>query len=521
VAALLYCSAVRVEVSTVVAPTIGRGPQVLAAARDQTSDAARSDQPAPQAPEQRWQRAYLRALVLGDTTLILAVNLAAVDVRFGERSESLAGVPYRLVALLIAAIWMAVLAASRGYEARFLGIGYEEYKRVFGASFRLLSTVALLAFAFRVPIARGFLLVSLGLGTVLLVSFRYVARRVLHRARLAGRCRHRVLVVGTQHSVADLVAEVEREPVAGFGVVGACLAPDPAARADPVLLDLTVPVVGDVSDIAAAAASVSADTIAMTAAPGVTGALMRRLAWQLEGTGIDLVVAPALTNVAGPRISIRPVAGLPLLHVDEPEITGLRYLLKTVAERGLALLIGVLTLPIVLAAGLAITLDSRGPMFFRQVRVNRHGGEFGLLKLRSMRAGAADDLAQVLDRNDGDGVLFKRRDDPRVTPVGRWLRRWSIDELPQLWNVVMGQMALVGPRPPLPSEVASYDPDVTRRLLVKPGLTGLWQVSGRSDLSWEETVRLDLYYVENWSLALDIQILLRTLRAVVAGRGAY
>ncbi len=467
-----------------------------------------------------WQRRYVRRLVLGDVAVILASNLLAVQVRFGAQSESLGAVPYRVVALGVGLIWLAILAANRGYESRFLGIGFEEYKRVAGASFRLLATLALLAYSFRLPVARGFLLISLGLGTTLLLGFRYAARRALHRMRLLGRCQHRVLVVGTQHSVADLIAEVAREPVAGLSVVAACLAPD-SPSSSKAFVELPVPVIGDVGDIAAAACRVQADTIAMTAAPGMTPHLMRRLAWQLEGTGVDLIVAPALTNVAGPRISIRPVAGLPLLHVDEPEITGTRYLLKTIAERGFALVVGLLTLPLVIAAALAVKLDSPGPIFFRQIRVNRHGGEFALLKLRSMHADAESHARSLLNGNDADGLLFKLRVDPRVTKVGRFLRRWSIDELPQLWNVVRGEMALVGPRPPLPSEVANYDVDVRRRLLVKPGLTGLWQVSGRSDLSWEESVRLDLYYVENWSLALDVQILARTLRAVFAGHGAY
>jgi exopolysaccharide biosynthesis polyprenyl glycosylphosphotransferase len=248
---------------------------------------------------------------------------------------------------------------------------------------------------------------------------------------------------------------------------------------------------------------------------------VRRLAWQLEGSGVDLVVAPSLTNVAGPRITIRPVAGLSLLHVDEPEFTGFRRVFKTVYDRALALGILVALAPVLAVVALAVRLSSRGPVFFSQERVGQNGRAFRLWKFRSMYVDAESRRPQVEDLNESDGVLFKIRRDPRVTPVGRLLRRLSIDEMPQLWNVVRGDMSLVGPRPPLPSEVASYASEVRRRLLVKPGLTGLWQVSGRADLTWEESVRLDLHYVENWSVALDFMILWKTVGAVLHGRGAY
>ena len=234
-----------------------------------------------------------------------------------------------------------------------------------------------------------------------------------------------------------------------------------------------------------------------------------------------MVVAPALTDVAGPRIHITPVAGLPLLHVEEPEFTGVRRLFKSVSDRVLALLLYLLLSPLLVLIAIAVRVSSRGPALFRQERVGQDGQTFGLLKFRSMYVDAEARLAALQGSNEASGLLFKMRADPRVTPVGRWLRRYSLDELPQLWNVVRGDMALVGPRPPLPSEVAAYESHVRRRLLVRPGITGLWQVSGRSDLSWDDAVRLDLYYVENWSPALDAMILWKTLFAVVRGKGAY
>jgi exopolysaccharide biosynthesis polyprenyl glycosylphosphotransferase len=261
--------------------------------------------------------------------------------------------------------------------------------------------------------------------------------------------------------------------------------------------------------------------VAVAASGELTASRLRRLGWQLEGTEIDLVVTPALADVAGPRIHTQPVAGLPMIHVEAPEFRGGRKVVKALFDRALALTALLLVSPLCLVVALAIKLTSRGPVLFRQARVGRGGREFHVFKFRTMVAGAHAMRDLLADRNENDGLLFKIRNDPRVTRVGRWLRKWSLDELPQLLNVLFGQMSLVGPRPPLPEEVARYDGDVARRLLVKPGITGLWQVSGRSDLSWEDGVRLDLYYVENWSLAADLVILCKTVGAVLGQRGAY
>ena len=248
---------------------------------------------------------------------------------------------------------------------------------------------------------------------------------------------------------------------------------------------------------------------------------MRELAWQLEETGTDLCVAPALLDVAGPRTTIRPVAGLPLLQVDHPELAGGKQVIKAVFDRAVAGLALILLAPLFAVIAVAIRLDDQGPVFFRQTRVGLDGRTFKLCKFRTMVVDAEQRLAQLEALNEGAGVLFKMRRDPRVTKVGAWLRRWSLDELPQLFNVLSGDMSLVGPRPALPREVARYGDHMRRRLVVKPGITGLWQVSGRSGLPWEEAFRLDLRYVDNWSLALDLQILWKTWSAVIHGSGAY
>src|SRR6202042_1568455 len=234
-----------------------------------------------------------------------------------------------------------------------------------------------------------------------------------------------------------------------------------------------------------------------------------------------LCVAPALLDVAGPRTTIRPVAGLPLLHMDHPEFTGIRRVVKAAFDRTLAGTALLILAPLFLVIIGIIRLADSGPGLFRQVRVGRDSRVFTVYKFRTMVVDAEERKSHLAGLNESDGVLFKMRRDPRVTPVGAWLRRWSLDELPQLLNVLIGDMSMVGPRPALPQEAALYGDHVRRRLAVKPGMTGLWQVNGRSDLSWEETVRLDLRYVENWAFMLDLQILWKTTSAVLRGAGAY
>jgi exopolysaccharide biosynthesis polyprenyl glycosylphosphotransferase len=257
------------------------------------------------------------------------------------------------------------------------------------------------------------------------------------------------------------------------------------------------------------------------ACPEMNGAELRKLAWELEKTDTELCLAPALLDVAGPRTSIRSAAGLPLLYMDHPDLTGARQAVKSLFDRLAAASALLLLAPVFLAVAVAVKVGDRGPVFFRQVRVGRNGRPFHVCKFRTMVTDAEQQKALLEARNEGNGVLFKIKDDPRITKVGSILRRYSLDELPQLFNVLLGQMSLVGPRPALPEEAAKYGDEVRRRLAVRPGITGLWQVSGRSDLPWEEAVRLDLRYVENWSFALDLQILWKTISVIFKGSGAY
>ncbi len=282
-----------------------------------------------------------------------------------------------------------------------------------------------------------------------------------------------------------------------------------------------VPVVGDPGRILDAVDATGAHVVAVASHPDLAGQSLRRLSWALEERGVELVVSPGIVEVAGPRLSIRPVAGLSLLHLERPTLGGARMFAKTVFDRVLGGLLLLATAPLLALLAVAVRADSPGPVLFRQTRVGIDGRRFTMLKFRSMVRDAEERRDDLLDLDEGNGVLFKVRRDPRVTRVGSLLRRFSLDELPQLINVLRGDMSLVGPRPPLPEEVAEYDGDAVRRLRVRPGMTGLWQVSGRSDLSWEESLRLDLRYVDNWSMALDLSILWRTWRAVVRGAGAY
>jgi exopolysaccharide biosynthesis polyprenyl glycosylphosphotransferase len=470
-----------------------------------------------------WQLPYALALLTFDAAslAIAAVVCDLVDLDKGQQlALRFAYRPYSLVSLALIPVWIGVVAASGGYARRRIGNGSEEYRAVLVAGVRTFGLLSAFVVLNEIVVSRRFLVGFLLLGTTLMVFDRYLARRWLHAQRLRGRALQSVVVVGTGRSVADLVRHLRRNTYAGLAVVGACL-PEGVHELD---VDGTaVPVVGTTTDLVSALEATGATAVAVTGAAELGPGGLRSVAWALEGTGVDLIVAPELTDIAGPRISVRPLSGLPLLAIEEPRLSGPARVLKDVIDRVLAVLLLVLLSPLLLAIAVGVRTSSPGPVFFRQERVGRDGRSFQMIKFRTMVQSAETDLAGLLDQNQHgeDGPLFKMRDDPRITRFGGRLRRYSVDELPQLWHVLTGRMSLVGPRPPLPREVAAYGADVRRRLLVKPGMTGLWQVSGRADLAWDEAVRLDLYYVDSWSPALDLVILWKTVNAVLRGRGAY
>ncbi|WP_245627626.1 sugar transferase [Actinomadura oligospora] len=461
-----------------------------------------------------WFARYVHLLVVLDLACAATAGVAGFALRFSGWDES-GRWPDILLAIGLPLVWVPWLSFAGCYDHRFLGSGAAEYRKVLNAGITLTAAVAILSYATKAEVARGYVLLALPLLVALDVTARRTARSRLHRAREHGDCMRRVVAVGYHDGVADLVRELSLHPHHGMQVVGVC-APEP-----PGLTVEDVMVLGGFEDVPEVVERCHADAVAVLPCVELNGVRLRRLAWRLEKFRTDLFVSPALLDVAGPRLTIRPVAGFSLLHVDHPELTGPARAAKAAFDRITAALLLIAVAPLLLAVAVAVRTTDPGPAFFQQTRIGRAGRRFRMIKFRTMVTDAERRRVELSARVENGSVLFKLKRDPRVTRIGRVLRRYSIDELPQLFNVVRGEMSLVGPRPPLPEEVERYGQDVYRRLAVKPGLTGLWQVSGRSDLSWDEAVRLDLQYVENWSLLLDLQILWRTVRAVVSGNGAY
>ncbi len=458
-------------------------------------------------------RRYRRWAMGMDATAATVAVTIAVWARFHNGSLG----PYAVAPLFAPLAWVGMVALYRAYEPRFLGSGPEEFRRVLNAGLMVFVAIAVGSYLLSGDVSRGIVLASVPGTVAVSLLVRRLLRIRLHRARTRGRALQRVLVVGRADSAVGLIDQLQRLPSHGYLPVGVCV---PASDVRPSHVR-EVPVIGHAEAILEAVDLSKAHVVAVASHPDLSGQTLRRLSWALDERGVELVVHPGIVEVAGPRLSIRPVAELSLLHLERPATTGGWLLLKTAFDRVVGGALLTVLAPLLLAIALLVRVTSPGPALFRQVRVGVDGREFTIFKFRSMSTDADHRLAELRARDEGNGVLFKMRSDPRVTRIGGLLRRYSLDELPQLLNVVKGDMSLVGPRPPLPAEVAGYCDDATRRLRVRPGMTGLWQVSGRSDLSWEESLRLDLRYVDNWSLSLDLVILWRTLRAVSHGAGAY
>lgn len=470
-----------------------------------------------------WTWRYLRRVLIADSSCALTAGVVAIVVSGAVPLRDSIPLPYVLIVLGSPFAWVLAVAGCHGYERRYLGNGTEEYRALAAAAIRLLAMSAFVSYAIYVDrpyLARSFVLVYFPvlLGTVLIA--RYALRKHLHWSRWHGHSFHRAVVVGREDAVRGLISDLHREPVHGFLPVAVCT--PGSAGVDELAAECGVGRHGSLHEAVQVVEESAADVVVVASPSGLDGLELRRLSWELDDLGTELIVAPGVVEVTGPRMSIRPAANLSLLHIERPALHGLNALNKATFDRLLAGALLVLLSPVFALVAVLIKVRDGGSVFFRQTRVGIDGRDFSMLKFRSMVPDAEAKFAQVkADADDGNGVLFKRREDPRITRVGRVLRRYSLDELPQLLNVARGEMSIVGPRPPLRGEVEMYGADAIRRLRVKPGLTGLWQVSGRSDLSWDESLRLDLRYVDNWSMTLDLQILWRTFRAVIRGTGAY
>ena len=466
-------------------------------------------------PHERRQplKVYATRAVIWDVVAVITAAVIGFVLRWTiPYNLDLGDATYVLFALVVVVAWITALFTLGAYDTRILGVGSEEFKRVVTASASVFALVAIVAFAFKLDLSRGFVLITFVAGLALILTVRWVLRAWLRNERRYGHFMHRTIVIGSGERQAEIVDLLDRDPIAGFTVVD--VVDEPAADCDEQTLSTWL------DEVMARISLEEADTVAVAGSPAMGQEVIKRLSWRLEGPRIDLLVAPTLGDFAGPRVTMRMAADLPLLHLDEPQLTTSKRAIKRGLDTVFGALLLVLFLPLMLIAAIGIKLTSRGPIFYSQERVGRGGKPIVITKFRTMYVGADEQREEIIGRPD-EKILDRYRRDPRITPFGRFLRRWSIDETPQVFNVLRGNMSLVGPRPVLLDEIPLLADADHRRHLTKPGLTGLWQVSGRKGVDWDERMRLDLDYVEHWSPALDLVIVAKTFKAVLMGDGAY
>lgn len=452
-------------------------------------------------------------LALADAAVIALAVVLAMNARDDWLGRSLT-LPWWVFGVVPIA-WLATLALFGAYSLPHLQTGFDEYRRLMGASLALAGIVGVGCYLLNYELSRMFFIVAFVFGVPMLVLLRYARRRLFARLRTMGAVSAPVLIAGSVGHIDAVVRVLRREKWLGYRVVGALASGAQTETPEGLAI------LGDVSDVADLSRELDVGAVIFAEGSFSDSQASKRTAWELEHLSTQMIVVPALSDISATRLVTRPVGGLPLVHVAHPQAVAASRWSKRLFDVVGACLLLVASAPLIVAAALAIKRDDGGPVFFKQTRVGRWGREFECLKIRSMVVDADARKASLASSNEASGVLFKMARDPRVTRVGGFIRRFSIDELPQFLNVLRGEMSLVGPRPALPEEVARYDRDTVRRLDVRPGLTGLWQVSGRSDLPWDETVRLDVFYVDNWSMVQDLVILARTARAVLGSTGAY
>ncbi|CAA0128256.1 UDP-glucose:undecaprenyl-phosphate glucose-1-phosphate transferase [Mycolicibacterium vanbaalenii] len=478
---------------------------------------------------QRWQESYRRRLAVVDSVVVFSAVALAQFGRFGlfGKAEDATDVTFsRLTAtsLFLAVAWLAALVLVQSRDISLVGTGSEEYRRVVTATTGVFGAVAVVSLVLQQPMSRGFLIIALPVGLVGLLLGRHLLRRNLIKRRARGEFITRVVVLGGIDSVEVLCTHLSRSTPAGYSVAGACIPAFNGELGEHISTAAgLIPVLGDQDSVELALQMTGADALAVAAAEQLGHENMRKLAWRLDSLGVDMIVLPGMIDVAGPRLKLRPIDNLPLFHIARPRHDGPSQYGKRLFD----LVFGALALaavsPVIVAAALAIKIHDGGPVFFRQVRVGRAGRPFRIIKFRTMSVGAENKKAheRAAAAEPEARVFFKSAQDSRITRVGKFLRSTSIDEIPQVLNVLAGSMSIVGPRPLVPGEGESIEHFVQRRALVKPGMTGLWQVSGRSDVSDDERIRLDHSYVDNWSVVQDLVIVWRTVRAVLKRDGAY
>ncbi len=474
-----------------------------------------------------WHKQVAHRVFLTDTAVLFAVAILGAILRFGADAEATTNGPlsvsYWTFGATLAVGWSVALQAYRTRDSRVLGDGVEEYRRIVRASVTFFGLVAIASLVFKIDSSRGYLAITFPLGLLGLIVVRRVWRSWLNRQRQRGAMITNALVIGGMRSAEDITRHLGNSPQSGVRVTGVWV-PDRATSLCEWLPipDAFVPVMGTERNLDAALSVAEAELVIVTDTEHLGHAGLKELTWELEGLDVDLLVSPNVVDVSGSRIQLSRVGKMPFLNVDKPTYGDAATWPKQIFDRAGAAALILMLSPVLLAAALAVKMTSRGPVFYHQERIGKDGEPFGMIKFRSMHPDADARLASLLsEQGESVGPLAKLKNDPRITRVGGFLRRYSLDELPQLFNVLFGTMSLVGPRPQRQFEVDLYDHVAHRRLRVLPGMTGLWQVSGRSDLTWEEAIQLDTYYVENWSLTADVAILWRTMKAVLASDGAY
>lgn len=459
-----------------------------------------------------WRRRYWWYLIAVDT-LVLAWSLSGACI-FTSGTHRTLVIPTSLelpLSGVLAVVWLILLSVSGSRHPQVYGVGVDEYRKIVIAMGLWLAAAALIALTLNADLSLFFILLAAGFGVVGTGVARWLLRRwlVARRKQNEQYC-SKVVVYGASAQVLDIAREISQSNTFGLALAGIAAPPGCVAAVRDVAHISDDPV--------QAMRSLGGDTLVLTSGAGQE--MVRAAGWQIDAQNESLILADTLVDIAGPRIAFRYVANLTLVTVNQPTFSGISRFMKRTFDALTAALALVILSPLLLAIGLTIRATSPGPALFTQTRVGYQGVPFRIHKFRSMVQGA-ESVPVMQTGRAGNEVLFKEPDDPRITRVGRLLRRYSLDELPQLFNVLVGNMSLVGPRPPLPEEAIQFDHAINRRFLVKPGITGMWQVNGRSNLSWEESVRFDQYYVENWSFMLDLQILWRTARVVIRGIGAY